>query len=75
MTIRSEIGAEKFENILAELQDLFGYNYKEDAIKNPYLIRDLLQRLREQGSACRSLESIVDSITKLHHEKAAKNEQ
>ena len=64
-TVRDEVGQSVFDSILLEVQDEFGYYSKEDAVKNPYIFRELLSRSRDQGARCSTLEAAVNAILKL----------
>jgi len=46
--VRSEVGQAKFNSRLGELQEEFGYNNREDAVKNPALFGKLLSQARDQ---------------------------
>lgn len=61
----AEIGLEKFDFLLAALQAELGYSNKDDALKNPQVFRELLQKSHSQGAKCETLESIIDSILKV----------
>lgn len=64
-TVRREIGLQKFDYMLEELQGKFGYTSKEDAIKNPYVFGELLRQARSEGATSPTLDAIIDSIVKL----------
>lgn len=61
-TVRVEIGQQKFDSLLDQLQIAFGYSNREDAIKSPHLFGELLRRARTQGGTCPTLDTIIDSI-------------
>ncbi len=69
-TVRAEIGKDKFDSILAELENKYGYGKKEDAIKNPHLFGEILSEARKQGCPCLTLDQIIDSIMNLKTTRA-----
>ena len=69
-TVRAEVGQKVFDSILLQVQDEFGYYSREDAIKNPYVFRELLKRSREQGSGCPTVEDTIDAILKLKSQQS-----
>ncbi len=64
-TICNEIGPAIFNSLLDQLQVEFGFETKQDAMKNPQLLGELLHRARDTGAVCPSLQAIIDSIMKL----------
>jgi hypothetical protein len=64
-TVCDEIGQTKFDLLLGDLQEEFGYGSKDDALKSPQLLGELLCRAEKQGATCPTLQAIVDAINKL----------
>ncbi len=64
-TLRSEIGAAAFDDILRLLQVEFDIPRRELALKNPMVLEHLVRRAADQGSSSKSLETILDKILKL----------
>lgn len=64
-TVRTEIGTERYDSLLAQLQEEHGFSSRDDAKKNPQIFREMLDRAHAQQAKSATLESIVDSILKL----------
>jgi hypothetical protein len=64
-TLKAEIGTETFDALLAECQREFGISKRKHAIKNPTVLATIIERAREQGQSCQSLEKLVLSIGSL----------
>lgn len=65
VTMREEIGAEVYDMLIAECQEQFGIPRKQDAIKNPSVVAEVISRAADQGNRCESLEGVVRSIAAL----------
>lgn len=66
-TIKNEIGKEFFETQLEECQSKFCISKRKHAIKNPNVIKEIINKAQEQGKNSNSLDSIIDNILKLKH--------
>jgi predicted ATP-dependent endonuclease of OLD family len=64
-TLKSELGGELFEICLKECQSQFGFSKRQYAMKNPFLIKNLIDAAREKGYTCKTLENIIKNITSL----------
>lgn len=64
-TLRSEIGEGLFNEILEDLKEEFGYRSNDRALKNPFLMRELVAKAVSRGAACQTLDSIVTAILRL----------
>ena len=64
-TVRNEAGQAEFDATLLDVQTEFGYHIKGDAVKNPYVFKELLARLRAKGCTCNTLDSTIYAIEKL----------
>ena len=64
-TIKNEIGSSEFDNLLELSQSLFGFPRKNQALKNPFIISDVLSKAKANGHISASLEEIVNQIVKL----------
>ena len=64
-TIRNDIGDVEFTSLIEELVNQFGYVSKDDALKNPYLFAELINRSRKDGRASATLDQIIISIKAL----------
>jgi hypothetical protein len=65
-TLFDEIGRDKAEKILKECQDEFVIPKRKYALKNPYLISEMIRRAEETGIECITLRKVVQSIILLH---------
>jgi putative ATP-dependent endonuclease of the OLD family len=50
----------KYQELMEELKDQYGYTKNKNALKSPYLISELLNRSRQQGSEITEIHQIVD---------------
>lgn len=64
-TLRSEIGDELFDTLLAACQVEFGIPKRKHAIKNPMVLSSIIERAQKEGRTCNTLEDVVTSILKL----------
>lgn len=64
-TVRNEMGHALYDTILREVQDEFGYNIRQDAIKNPYAFQQILTRARTHGCGCDTLDASVEAIVRI----------
>lgn len=61
VTLRTEIGEQLFEKCMCECETEFSMKRKR-AIKNPVVISAIIEKARQQGHPCTSLEKIVKKI-------------
>jgi predicted ATPase len=64
-TLRSEIGENLFEDLIAECQTTFCIAKRSHAVKNPAVIARVIERAQEQGSTSKTLEGVVTRILEL----------
>ena len=64
-TLRDEIGAAEFDQYLLDCQDGFCIPKKKHALKNPVVIETIIQRAKEEGRTCQTLECIVKKLIAL----------
>jgi len=60
-TLRTEIGEELLDGCLTSCCQRFGFE-REHAMKNPDVIRDILEEAKKQGKSSNTLEKIVEEI-------------
>ena len=65
IVIREEIGELEFDDIITDLQDEFGINKREQALKMPVIIQKAIQRAREVDRTSQTLEAIVNMLLNL----------
>ncbi|MDO8532798.1 MAG: AAA family ATPase [Dehalococcoidia bacterium] len=58
-TLISELGKEKFEELLGKCLDEMGMNEKQDGMKNPMVMAEIIKRANADGCHCTTLEAIV----------------
>ncbi len=63
--IRSEIGAELFDQELESCQVSLGFPQKKHAIKNPVVIARIITEAKKKGKTSETLEKIVNKILEL----------
>jgi len=61
-TLREEIGADRFDELLQNAQSEFGISKKKQALKNPVVIQRVIEAAKEEGKSSETLESIVKRI-------------
>lgn len=64
-TLKQEIGADIFDDLLDELKTKYDYSRKSQAMKNPRVMYDLLRNAKESGRECKTLVDIVEKIITL----------
>ena len=64
-TIKNEIGKKFFEEKLDECQSKFCISKRKHAIKNPNVIKEIINKAQEQGKYSNSLNNIIDNILNL----------
>jgi putative ATP-dependent endonuclease of OLD family len=62
LTMKTEIGPVHFGRLLAECQKEFGIPKKKHAVKNPVVVRTLIDRAIESGYKCDTLSHIATRI-------------
>jgi predicted ATPase len=63
--LENEIGSDVFAGLLAEVQQETGFAKREDALKNPVVVEQLLQRGASVGVRSPTLEAIVNGVVAL----------
>jgi predicted ATP-dependent endonuclease of OLD family len=61
-SLEEEIGPDLFGNLLRKIQADFGFSEKHEAIKNPVVIRRLIEEAKDKDKKCKTLEEIVNKI-------------
>jgi hypothetical protein len=61
-TLRREIGAEFYDQVLADLQQDLGIAKQKDILKNAIAIRALIERAHSEARTSATLESIIEGI-------------
>ena len=64
-TMKEELGAQLFDELLEECKVEFCMTKRKYAIKNPKLIAEIIQRAKTRGSESATQNSIVDHVVKL----------
>jgi len=64
-TLREEIGPDVFDEVIAGVQTDLGIVKKDQAVKNPVVIRAVMERAKRQERTSATLERIVDRILAL----------
>ena len=65
VTVREEIGASLFDNLLEQSQDHFGIAKKRHALKNPAVIHRLVMDAEARGALTPSVRAIVQHVVRL----------
>lgn len=73
-TMRCEIGDTLFDRLLVECQGECGISKRDDALKNPYIVTELVKRASEQGRRSQTLESIIQAVISLKPSPEAPHE-
>ncbi|MEN6320752.1 MAG: ATP-dependent endonuclease [Syntrophaceae bacterium] len=61
-TIAEEIGIDLFEQLLLKAQDQLGITGKNDALKNPIVLQQIIEKASDEGKISATLKSIVEKI-------------
>lgn len=64
-TLKEEIGIKEFEKYLKECQSSFCITERKHAIKNPYVIAEIIRNAKKNGHTCKTLENIIIKILAL----------
>ena len=64
-TLEAEIGENAFAQLLSNAQEEFGIAKKAHAIKNPVVIRRVVEDAASQGMSCPSMEKVVERVVAL----------
>ena len=67
-TLEQEIGEDTFAQLLSNAQEEFGIPKKAHALKNPVVIRRIVEGAASQGTSCQSMEQIVEGVVALRAE-------
>lgn len=67
-TLMNEIGIEFFERSLAASQEKFGISKRRRAVKNPFVVADIILESAQQGRRSKSIQQIVDKLLMLKHD-------
>ncbi len=70
-TLAEEIGTELFERLLAAEQDQLGIHRKKDALKNPVLLRHIVEKASGEGKTSGTLKDIVERIVALQPQRGS----
>ena len=62
VTLRAEIGAERFDELLTTSQARYGIAKRKHALKNPLVLAEVLRAAAEAGQASATLKEIVSQI-------------
>ena len=69
-TIKDEIGAALWDELLDDLRNVYEAKTRDDAQKIPQLMTDLLSRAAEKGKRSQTLDTIIDNIVALKKSSA-----
>ena len=61
-TLRDEIGKEKFNQFLVECQEKYSVPEKKHALKNSFIIEEIVKKAQKEKLKSKSLENIIDKI-------------
>ena len=64
-TLSEEIGTERFDQLLHEVQERLAISRKDQALKNPMAIREVIDAAKRKGESSATLEGIVMKILAL----------
>lgn len=70
-TLRSEIGEADFDKWLANCQTQFGIPKKEHAMKNPFVIKTIIESARTANKTSPTLEAIVERLLAIRNPQPA----
>ena len=73
-TLRTEIGADSFDELLAEAQGVFGIPKKNHATKNPIIIQQVLEKALAQQKGSPTLKAVVNQIVALKPKRVAEGQ-
>jgi predicted ATP-dependent endonuclease of OLD family len=66
-TLAEELGEELFDKQLSEAQSELGIPKKEHALKNPVVLRQIIERAAAEGKTSTTLKAIVENIVELKY--------
>lgn len=64
-TMKREIGEDIYNNLLIELKTEFSMNNNEDALKNPIIIKGIIEKAKAQSRNSNTIEMIINKIASL----------
>jgi hypothetical protein len=64
-TLKAELGANTYDTLLAQVANELGFIKHDQAKKNPFAVRQVLERARNSGNYSATLETIIDKIVAL----------
>lgn len=64
-TLCAEIGKQVYDSCVEECCDRWCLGRKEDAVKNPMVVKEIIQEAKKQRKSCRTLEEIISRIIAL----------
>lgn len=70
-TLCAEIGKQLYDSCVEECCDRWCLGRPEDAIKNPLVIKEVIQEAKKQGKSCSTLEEIISCIIALRGSEAS----
>lgn len=70
-TLRSEIGVDLYEELLAACQEEFAIPKRKHSAKNPQVIGEVIRRAADKGCECATLRVVVERIVNLRTAKEA----
>lgn len=62
VTLQEEIGTDVFDQLVQDVQREFGLSTKDQAIKNPAVVREIIGLAKKRGKSSVTLEKIVEKI-------------
>jgi len=64
-TLCAEISKELYDSCVEECCDRWCLGRRKDAIKNPLVVKEIIQEAKKQGKSCRTLEEIISRVIAL----------
>jgi predicted ATP-dependent endonuclease of OLD family len=68
-TLREEIGVDLFDNLIQETKCELDIRKNDQALKNPVVIKMIIDRAKKEGKSCPTLQCIVENIFTLNPRK------
>ncbi|MGB5872377.1 MAG: TOPRIM nucleotidyl transferase/hydrolase domain-containing protein, partial [Bacteroidota bacterium] len=68
-TMRSELGGERFDELLTDCMKEYCFRKKKHAMKSPHVVERIVVGSLEKGAECKTLSCLVDKIVKLKDNK------
>ena len=63
--MRSELGSDRFDELLIDCMENFSFRKKNHAMKNPHVVASIVKESSRRGGECKTLSCLVDRIVKL----------